>query len=134
FALARALLVWLPPDELLGIITLAVAAFSAILAVLYALQADDWRQLLGLSSAENAAIATLLLGAALIFRSAGLADLSMLAWLVGLLHLAGHSLSKGALLLGADGAYRARGSYRLQQSGLLRASLWTYGVGWCSPA
>ncbi len=129
FALARALLVWLPPDEMLGIITVAVAAFSAILAVLYALQADDWRQLLGLSSAENAAIATLLLGAALIFRSAGLGDLSMLAWIVGLLHLAGHSLSKGAMLLGADGAYRARGTYRLQQSGLLRASVWTYGVG-----
>lgn len=129
FALARGLLVWLQPSELLGIVTVAVAALSAILAVLYALQADDWRQLLGLSSAENAGIATLALGAALVFRSAGLADLSMLAWMVGLLHLAGHSLAKGAMLLSADGAFRARGSYRLQQSGLLRASNWIYGVG-----
>ena len=129
FALARGLLVWLQPSELLGIVTVAVAALSAILAVLYALQADDWRQLLGLSSAENAGIATLALGAALVFRSAGLTDLSMLAWMVGLLHLAGHSLAKGAMLLGADGAFRARGSYRLQQSGLLRASNWIYGVG-----
>ncbi|MDA8257802.1 MAG: proton-conducting transporter membrane subunit, partial [Betaproteobacteria bacterium] len=42
FALARGLLVWLQPSELLGIVTVAVAALSAILAVLYALQADDW--------------------------------------------------------------------------------------------
>jgi len=129
FGLARALLIWLPANPLLGIITLALGAFSAILATLYALQADDWRELLGLSTAENAAIATVLLGAALIFRAAGHAPLAMLAFLVGLLHLGGHSLAKGAMMLGADGAYRARGSYRLRQSGLIHASAWPYGVG-----
>ena len=38
---------------------------SAILTALYAFQQDDWRTLLSFSSAENAAIAVAMLGAAL---------------------------------------------------------------------
>ena len=87
------------------------AVLSAILTVLYAFQQDDWRMLLSFSSAENAAIAVDMLGAALMFRGSGMPDLAGLAWTVALLHLAGHALAKGGLFLTADGVYRATGGY-----------------------
>ena len=70
-----------------------------------------------------------LLGAALMFRQDGLMDLAGLAWIVALLHLAGHALAKGALFLSADGVYRATGDYRLVQRGILGRSPWVFGVG-----
>ncbi|GAB2582988.1 hydrogenase 4 subunit B [Dyella jejuensis] len=129
FALARAFTNWLPSDVALAIITVAVGVFSAILAVLYAFQESDWRRLLAFSSAENAAIAVTMLGASQLFRGEGLAALAGLSFAVALLHLAGHALAKGALMLAADGAYRASGKYELIQRGLLRRSPWLYGIG-----
>ena len=99
FALARGLITWLPSggDWLfrLGVGVTAVGVLSSILAVLYAFQQDDWRRLLSFSSAENAGIAVIALGASLIFREDGHSDLAGLAWTVALLHLAGHALAKG---------------------------------------
>lgn len=134
FALARGLVQWLPanagmPVSIAGIFIIAVAVVSAILTALYAFQQEDWRSLLSLSSAENGSIAVCLLGAALMFRQDGLADLAALAWTVALLHLAGHALAKGAMFLSADGAYRASGSYTLVQGGILRRSSWIFGLG-----
>lgn len=134
FALGRALLRWLPDSSgtgilALGVVIVAAGVFSAILAVLYAFQQDDWRTMLSFSTAENAAIAITMIGAAMLFRVDGLASLAALAWIVALLHLAGHALTKGALFLGADGAYRSCGSYRIAQRGLLRRSPWPLGVG-----
>ena len=62
FALARALMGWLPVAPqgafpALSVIVIAVATISAILTILYAFQQDDWRSLLSFSSAENASIA-----------------------------------------------------------------------------
>ena len=82
-----------------GIFVVAVAVLSAILTALYAFQQESWRELLSLSSAENGSIAVCLLGAALMFRQDGLTDLAGLAWIVALLHLAGHALAKGAMFL-----------------------------------
>jgi formate hydrogenlyase subunit 3/multisubunit Na+/H+ antiporter MnhD subunit len=129
FALARAFTNWLPGDVSLAIITVAIGVFSAILAVLYAFQENDWRRLLAFSSAENAAIAVTMLGASQLFRGEGLAALAGLSFAVALLHLAGHALAKGALMLAADGAYRSSGKYELIQRGLLRRSPWLYGIG-----
>jgi hydrogenase-4 component B len=134
FALARALIDWLPGgsgDWLfgLGLLVIVIGVLSSILAVLYAFQQDDWRRLLSFSSAENAAVAVMALGAALIFREDGHTDLAGLAWTVAVLHLAGHALAKGALFLCADGIYAAGGSYRLVQRGWLRASSRILGVG-----
>ncbi|KRE89038.1 hypothetical protein ASG87_05690 [Frateuria sp. Soil773] len=129
FALARAFVTWLPGDVLLSVITVAVGVFSAILTVLYAFQQDDWRRLLSFSSAENAAIAVTMLGASQLFRGEGLLPLAALAFAVALLHLAGHALAKGALMLAADGAWHANGNYDLAQRGLLRRSPWLLGVG-----
>jgi formate hydrogenlyase subunit 3/multisubunit Na+/H+ antiporter MnhD subunit len=134
FGLARGLTEWMPlgaslPLSLFDGAVVAVAVVSSILTALYAFQQEDWRCLLSFSSAENAAIAVVLLGASLVFGRSGLGELAGLAWIVALLHLAGHTLAKSGLFLTADGVYRATGSYDLRQSGLLRKSLWLYGLG-----
>jgi hydrogenase-4 component B len=132
FALARALMDWLPPlfvdaDPVLAVIVIIVATLSAILTILYAFQQDDWRSLLSFSSAENASIAVVALGAAMLFRFYGFVDLAGLAWTVALLHLAGHALAKGALFIAADGIWKATGSYRIAYSGA--GGHWLFGVG-----
>jgi len=129
FGLSRALTHWLPADFALGAVVIMIGVVSAILAILYAFQEEDWRELLSLSSAENAALAVTALGAALLFKNEGHITLAALAWVTSLLHLAGHSLAKGALFLAADGVYRATGSYHIGQQGLLRNSPWWLGVG-----
>ena len=73
FGLGRSLLDWIPGAQAfaatgLGEFVVAAAVLSAILSALYAFQQEDWRTLLSLSSAENAAIAVAALGAALMFR------------------------------------------------------------------
>jgi formate hydrogenlyase subunit 3/multisubunit Na+/H+ antiporter MnhD subunit len=132
FGLARSLMDWVPigsADQLpiLPLIVLGVATLSAILTILYAFQQDDWRCLLSFSSAENASIAVIALGASMLFRTYHLDDLADLAWTVALLHLAGHSLAKGALFLAADGIWKASGSYRIAYHGA--GSRWLFGVG-----
>ncbi len=133
FALGRALVDWLPGTAwdgfALGLSLLALAVLTAVLAILYAFQEEDWRRLLSLSTAENAGIACVALAAALLFRSAGLMALAGLGWLVALLHLAGHSLAKGALLLSADGLQRITGGYRLTPQGLLHRAPWPFALG-----
>jgi hydrogenase-4 component B len=132
FALARALMDWLPPlfvgaYPVLAVIVIVVATLSAILTILYAFQQDDWRGLLSFSSAENASVAVVALGAAMLFRGYGFLDLSGLAWTVALLHLAGHALAKGALFLAADGIWKAKGSYHIAYAGV--GGYWLFGIG-----
>lgn len=134
FGLSRGIIEWLPtiPGAWVsptGIFIVAVAVASAILTVLYAFQQESWRELLSLSSAENGSIAVALLGIAIMFRQDGLVALTGLAWVVALLHLAGHALAKGAMFLSADGAYRTTGSYQLRQGGILSKSPWIFGAG-----
>lgn len=134
FGLSRGLLNWLPAGNAstaggLGIFLLVLAVTSAILTALYAFQQEDWRALLSFSSAENASIAVAMLGAALMFREGGEQRLASLAWIVSLLHLAGHALAKGGLFLTADAVYRATGGYSIFHSDLLRRSSWIFGVG-----
>jgi hydrogenase-4 component B len=132
FVLARALLDWAPGGAVamtLGIVLLALGAVSAILAILFALQESDWRRLLGYSTAENAGLAVVALGAALVFRAQAQAQLAALAFLVGLIHLGGHALAKGTLLFTADGVRSAAGSYAIEPSGLLRRAPLTLGLG-----
>jgi hydrogenase-4 component B len=134
FGLGRGFIEWLPVNALSpvsapGIFIVAIGVLSAILTALYAFQQESWRELLSLSSAENGSIAVCLLGAALMFRKDGLADLAGLAWVVALLHLAGHALAKGAMFLSADGIFRVTGDYRLVQRGVLGRSNWLFGVG-----
>ncbi|WP_089174959.1 proton-conducting transporter membrane subunit [Bosea sp. AS-1] len=132
FALARALTDWLPGTgsedfPVLATVTVIIGTFSAILTIFYAFQQDDWRCLLSFSSAENASIAVVALGASMLFHHYGLGDLAGLAWTVALLHLAGHALAKGALFLAADGLYKANGTYHIAYGGA--GSHWLFGIG-----
>jgi len=111
----------------LATIVIIVGTLSAILTILYAFQQDDWRCLLSFSSAENASIAVVALGAAMLFRDHALNDLAGLAWTVALLHLAGHALAKGVLFLAADGLRKANGSYRIAYGGA--GNHWLFGGG-----
>lgn len=130
FGLSRGLVEWLPASTpAIGIVVVAVATVSAVLAVLYAFQQEDWRTLLSFSSAENAAIAVATLGASIMFRADAQTGLAALAWTVALLHLAGHSLAKGALFLAADSVYRAAGNYSIAHTDLLARSAWPFGLG-----
>jgi len=134
YGLQRSLLDWAPAHSAgiatgLGIFLIVLAVLSAILTALYAFQQEDWRMLLSFSSAENASIAVAMLGAALIFRGQGRSDLASLAWMVSLLHLAGHALAKGGLFITADGVYAATGRYSIVHTDLLRRSSWLFGLG-----
>ena len=134
FGLSRGLLDWLPgtgPGGAygLGIAVVVIGVLSAILAVLYAFQQEDWRTLLSFSSAENAAVAVTTLGAAILFRESHEADLAGLAGTVALLHLAGHALAKGGLFLTADGVFTATGAYTIRHSLLAKRTSWIFGVG-----
>ena len=133
FGLSRGLLEWLPPQAFLsadlGIFIIIIGVLSAILTALYAFQQEDWRQLLSFSSAENACIAVTMLGAALLFRGHREPLLASLAWVVALLHLAGHALAKGGLFLTADGVYYATKKYAIFHTGLMRRSSWLFGLG-----
>jgi hydrogenase-4 component B len=131
FALGRSVLAWLPVSAATstGILLVAVGTVSAILAILYAFQQNDWRRLLSFSTAENANLAIVALGAASLFRSEGFIDLSTLAWTVGLIHMGGHSLAKGSMMLAADRAADVQSDYRIAQSRLLALAPWTLGLG-----
>lgn len=131
FGLARGMMVWLPAgfDQGFGILLCAIGVISAILTTLYAFQQEDWRSLLAFSSAENASIAVIALGAALLFEAGDKPMLASLAITVALLHLAGHALAKGCLFLTADGIYGATGSFLIVQRGVLRANRFVFGAG-----
>jgi hydrogenase-4 component B len=133
YALARGVLEWLPHTGgwamSVAIIMIAVGVLSAILTIFMAFQEEDWRRLLSLSSAENAGVAVGVLGASLLLAVIGLRGPAALAWIVCLLHLAGHSLAKGTLFLTADGVYTVNESYLIRQTGLLRNTSIFFGVG-----
>ena len=133
FGLGRGLFEWLPHKgfwamSAAGIIVLA-GVVSAILAIFNAFQEEDWRRMLSLSSAENACVAVAVLGASWLFLACGLPEQAALAWIVCLLHLAGHSLAKGTLFLTADGVRSVTGSYAIRQTGLLRNNSAVFGIG-----
>lgn len=133
FGLQRGVCAWLPKtggwSTGLAILFIVVSVVSAILAILYAFQQEDWRRLLSFSSAENASIAIATLGISLLLSANSHPLLAALAWNVALLHLAGHSLAKGALFLTADGVFHGSGEYLICQRGLLRRTSAFFGVG-----
>lgn len=133
YALARGVLAWLPHQGSwamgLAIVMIATGVLSAIMTVFMAFQEEDWRRLLSLSSAENAGIAVGVLGTSLLLAVIGLPGPAALAWVVCLLHLAGHSLAKGTLFLTADSVFTVNQSYLIRQTGLLRNTSIFFGIG-----
>ncbi len=132
FALARSVLKWMPKSKApieFGILLVALGVISAILSILYGFQQSDWRKLLSFSTAENAGLAVAALGTSLIFRSAGLNELATMAFIVGLLHLGGHSLAKGSLMVTADHIHHNAGTYEITQHDALSQAPWSLGLG-----
>lgn len=133
FGLERGASAWLPRigpwSTAIAIVFVLIGVLSAILAIFYAFQEEDWRRLLSFSSAENACIAIATLGISLLLSANSHPVLAALAWNVALLHLAGHSLAKGALFLTADGVFQANGEYLIRQTGLLRRASTIFGIG-----
>ncbi len=133
YALARGVLEWLPRaggwSMSIAIVTVVAGVLTAILTVFNAFQEEDWRRLLSLSSAENAGISVTALGASLLFAVLGLPGPAGLAWIVSMLHLAGHSLAKGTLFLTADSVYSINDSYLVRQCGFLRNTSAIFGIG-----
>jgi len=129
YGLSRALVAWVSNTMTISLVVVTIAVISAILAILYAFQENDWRELLSLSTAENAALATVALGAAMLFNGEAKPTLAALAWSVASIHLAAHALAKGTLFLGADVVYRASGDYRIAQHGWLAAAGPLFGLG-----
>lgn len=133
YALARGTLEWLPHQGgwamSIAIIMIFVGVLSAILTIFMAFQEEDWRRLLSLSSAENAGVAVGVLGTSLLLAAVGLRGPAALAWVVCLLHLAGHSLAKGTLFLTADGVFTINKSYFIRQTGFLRNTSAPLGIG-----
>jgi formate hydrogenlyase subunit 3/multisubunit Na+/H+ antiporter MnhD subunit len=133
FGLQRGAAAWLPKtggwSTSIAIVYILVGVLSAILAIFYAFQEEDWRRLLSFSSAENACIGIATLGVSLLLTANSHPVLAALAWNVALLHLAGHSLAKGALFLTADGVFHANGEYAIRQRGLLRRTSAVLGIG-----
>jgi formate hydrogenlyase subunit 3/multisubunit Na+/H+ antiporter MnhD subunit len=111
-----------------GVIVLA-GVVSAIVAIFNAFQEEDWRRMLSLSSAENACVAVAILGASWLFLGCGLPEQAAMAWIVCMIHLAGHSLAKGTLFLTADGVYSVTDAYTIRQTGLLRNNPAAFGIG-----
>ena len=133
FALARGVIEWLPHSGAWAMSAAGIMIFagvlSAILAIFNAFQEEDWRRMLSLSSAENAGVAVAVLGVSWLLFASGLPAQAGLAWIVCLLHLAGHSLAKGTLFLTADGVNRVNGSYTIVQRGVLRNNPAILGIG-----
>ena len=84
-----------------GLLILVLGAASSLLGVLYALAENDIKRLLAYSSIENIGIILIGLGAALVFLSAGMVPLALLALVAALFHTVNHAVFKGLLFLGA---------------------------------
>lgn len=113
-------------DTWWGILVLLIASVSALLGVMYALMETDLKRLLAYSTVENIGIILIALGAAMIFKSYGLADLSALALIAALFHVLNHALFKGLLFMGAGSVLFATHTKNIEKlGGLAKKMPWT---------
>jgi hydrogenase-4 component B len=109
-----------------GAFVLIVGTVSALVGILYATIKNDIKEMLAYSSIENIGIVTAGLGAAFIFRVAGLPVLAGIAFIAAFYHLLNHSLYKALLFLGAGAVdYSARERNMDRLGGLIRGMPWT---------
>lgn len=105
-----------------GLLLVAAGAVSAVLGVAFAIGQHDLKRLLAYHSVENIGIIVLGLGAAVVGRSAGRAELVVLGLGGALLHVWNHGLFKGLLFLSAGAVVHATGTRQMDRlGGLLRA-------------
>jgi len=105
------------PPIWMGTVVLGLGVASALLGVLYALMAHDLKRLLAWHSIENIGIILIGLGAALMFRSLGQANLAALALIAALYHTFNHAMFKGLLFLGAGSVVQATHTRNMEKMG-----------------
>lgn len=113
----------------MGLVILLTGTASALMGILYATTESDLKGVLAHSSIENMGIATLGLGAGVIFAASGLPLLSGMAFIAAFYHLLNHSTYKALLFLGAGSVDQYAGTRDLDRmGGLMRTMPWTAGV------
>ena len=113
----------------IGVVILLTGTASALMGILYATTESDLKGVLAHSSIENMGIATLGLGAGVIFAASGLPFLSGMAFIAAFYHLLNHSTYKALLFLGAGTVDQHAGTRDLDRmGGLMRVMPWTAGV------
>ena len=112
-----------------GVIVLIVGTISALVGILYATTENDLKAMLAHSSIENIGIATVGLGAGLIFTAYGRPALASIAFIAAFYHMINHSVYKSLLFLGAGTVDDRAGTRDLNKlGGLIRAMPWTAGA------
>jgi hydrogenase-4 component B len=100
-----------------GVLILALGALSALYGILQASVAVDLKRLLAYSTTENVGLMFLALGAALLMRSSGLAQVADYAMVSCLLLVIAHAAFKTVLFLGAGAVLRTTGEGDLDRLG-----------------
>ncbi len=120
-------LILMPPTEAgPGVLVLAIGAITALLGILYATIQSELKCLLAHSTIENMGIITAMVGAAMVFLTAGRTTAADLALLAACYHLLNHSLYKALLFSGAGAVQEASGTRDLDRlGGLIHRMRWT---------
>jgi formate hydrogenlyase subunit 3/multisubunit Na+/H+ antiporter MnhD subunit len=100
-----------------GLVLLIVGGVSAVYGVLQASVATDLKRLLAYSTTENMGLVTLALGAAVLLRASGAADLATIAMTAALLHILAHAAFKTLGFLAAGSVLTATGLRDLDRMG-----------------
>ncbi|NJC88551.1 MAG: hydrogenase [Desulfuromonas sp.] len=109
-----------------GWTVLLLGVISGVFGVALALAQHDLKRLLAYHSVENIGIITIGIGLALLGRSFGLPELTLLAMSGALLHVVNHGLFKSLLFYSAGSVVHATGSREIDHyGGLLRQQPWT---------
>jgi len=111
-----------------GVVVLLLGAVSAVVGILYALVDHDLKRLLAFSSIENVGIVLIGLGAAMLFRQAGLETLGLLALVAALYHVGNHAMFKALLFLAAGVVVHGVGTRDMEaMGGLVKRMPWSAG-------
>jgi hydrogenase-4 component B len=106
-----------------GVLILSLGALSALYGILQASVAADLKRLLAYSTTENVGLMFLALGAALLMRTYGLAQVADYAMVSCLLLVIAHAAFKTVLFLGAGALLQATGEGDLDKLGGLGARM-----------
>ena len=93
-----------------GALVILLGAITATVGAIQALSARRMKRLLAYSTVENSGVMLLGMGAALLARAAGHADIAFLASVSVLVHVLAHGFFKSALFLGAGSVQHATGT------------------------
>lgn len=111
-----------------GAVLLAIGLATALFGVVFASVQVDMKRLLAFSSIENMGLLFVGMGLSLIFASFGLQQMSALALMATLYHVASHACFKSLLFLGTGSVLHATSERNLGKlGGLIRTMPW---VAW----